>query len=108
MRKYLLLIAPLLLILIAGPAGYILFEQTGFLDGLYLTVITITTVGYGDISPQTGAGQTLAACIMIIGYSIIAVPTGIVSVELAEAGQSGDLGVEILDEAGLEALFEGA
>ena len=45
-------------------------------------------VGYGDISPNTPLGQILAMCVMIMGYGIIAVPTGIVSVELAEAKKS--------------------
>ena len=46
--------------------------------------MTLTTVGYGDISPQTNIGQMLAAGIMILGYSIIAVPTGIITVELSQ------------------------
>ena len=50
---------------------------------VYWAIVTITTVGYGDISPETPAGQALAAILMIIGYAIIAVPTGIVSSELA-------------------------
>ena len=45
----------------------------------------MTTVGYGDIAPQTPLGKVLASIVMIIGYGIIAVPTGIVSVEIAEA-----------------------
>ncbi len=49
---------------------------------VYWAVVTLTTVGYGDISPETPAGQFLAACIMILGYSIIAVPTGIVTAEM--------------------------
>ena len=52
---------------------------------VYWTIVTLTTVGYGDISPQTGLGQFLATFIMIIGYGIIAVPTGIVSAEYASA-----------------------
>jgi voltage-gated potassium channel len=44
----------------------------------------MTTVGYGDISPHTALGQTLASIIMIMGYGIIAVPTGIVSSEMIE------------------------
>ena len=54
---------------------------------IYWAVVTLTTVGYGDISPQTNIGQFVAAFIMIIGYGIIAVPTGIVTVELSHAFQ---------------------
>ena len=45
--------------------------------------MTLTTVGYGDISPQTNLGQFLAAIVMILGYAVIAVPTGIVTAEFA-------------------------
>lgn len=48
---------------------------------VYWTIVTLTTVGYGDISPETGLGQFIATFIMIVGYGIIAVPTGIVSAE---------------------------
>jgi voltage-gated potassium channel len=47
----------------------------------------MTTVGYGDIAPQTVFGKVLASAVMILGYGIIAVPTGIVTVELASAGK---------------------
>jgi voltage-gated potassium channel len=63
-------------------------ESNGFTSiprSIYWAVVTLTTVGYGDISPQTNIGQALAALIMIIGYAIIAVPTGIVTVELSQA-----------------------
>ncbi|MGI9551528.1 MAG: ion transporter [Aurantibacter sp.] len=50
---------------------------------VYWTIVTLTTVGYGDISPETAVGQFIATFIMIIGYGIIAVPTGIVSAEYA-------------------------
>ena len=50
---------------------------------VYWAIVTLTTVGYGDISPITPLGQFLAAIVMIMGYSIIAVPTGIVSAEMA-------------------------
>lgn len=52
---------------------------------IYWAIVTLTTVGYGDIAPATTLGQFVAAFIMILGYSIIAVPTGIVSVEVAKA-----------------------
>ena len=55
--------------------------------GIYWAVVTMTTVGYGDISPQTPLGQFLASCLMIFGYGIIAIPTGIVTSELTRSRQ---------------------
>jgi voltage-gated potassium channel len=72
-----------LMYLIEGP-------EHGFVNipvSVYWTIVTLTTVGYGDIAPGTPLGQTLASVLMILGYGIIAVPTGIVSVELAQANQ---------------------
>jgi voltage-gated potassium channel len=70
-----------LMYVIEGPAhGF-----TSIPRAVYWAIVTITTVGYGDISPQTPLGQALASVAMVLGYGIIAVPTGIVSVELAEA-----------------------
>jgi voltage-gated potassium channel len=70
-----------LMYLIEGPdAGF-----TSIPVGVYWGVVTLTTVGFGDITPLTPVGQALAAFVMILGYGIIAVPTGIVSVELAHA-----------------------
>lgn len=65
-------------------------EAHGFTSipkGIYWAVITLTTVGYGDLVPKTVFGQTIATFIMILGYSIIAVPTGIVGVEIAQASR---------------------
>lgn len=56
-------------------------------NSIYWAVTTMTTVGYGDIVPQTSVGRTLATMIMIMGYGIIAVPTGIVTLELNEANR---------------------
>ena len=65
--------------LIEGPkSGF-----TSIPTSIYWTIVTLTTVGYGDIAPQTALGQVIATIIMIIGYGIIAVPTGIVSAEIA-------------------------
>jgi voltage-gated potassium channel len=54
---------------------------------MYWTIVTMTTVGYGDIAPQTPFGMTLAAVLMLLGYSIIIVPTGIVTAELTNASR---------------------
>ncbi|MCU8068793.1 ion transporter [Shewanella sp. SM32] len=59
---------------------------------VYWTIVTITTVGYGDITPKTGLGQAIAAFTMLIGYSIIAIPTGILTAERSqEVGRHRDL-----------------
>ena len=52
---------------------------------IYWAIVTLTTVGYGDITPVTSAGQLLSALVMLIGYAIIAVPTGIVSVDIVHS-----------------------
>ena len=56
-------------------------------ESIYWAIVTMTTVGYGDVSPLTPLGQLLATLLMILGYAIIAVPTGIVSAELVHAHQ---------------------
>ena len=61
-------------------------SENGFTSiprSIYWTIVTLTTVGYGDIAPHTTIGQAIAAIVMILGYSIIAVPTGIVSAEIS-------------------------
>lgn len=75
--------------LIAGTVMYLLEgKDAGFTSiprGFYWAVVTLTTVGYGDIAPRTVAGQSVAVLVMIAGYGVIAVPTGIVGVEVARA-----------------------
>ena len=77
------------LVTIIGTLMYIIEgDNSGFTSipmSVYWAIVTITTVGYGDIAPQSPMGQFLASILMIIGYGIIAVPTGIVSVEMARA-----------------------
>lgn len=69
-----------LMYLIEGPeAGF-----TSIPRGVYWTIVTLTTVGYGDIVPVTALGQFLSMLVMVTGYGIIAVPTGIVSAEFAK------------------------
>ena len=73
------------LVTILGSVMYLIEgEANGFTSiprSVYWAIVTITTVGYGDISPQTELGQALASLAMIIGYAAIAVPTGIISAE---------------------------
>ncbi len=62
-------------------------EENGFNNipkSIYWAIVTLTTVGFGDIAPQTPLGQAIASIIMILGYSIIAIPTGIVSSEMTK------------------------
>ena len=78
---------------IVGSLMYVIEgAENGFTSipkGIYWAIVTLTTVGYGDISPQTDLGQMLSAIIMIFGYGVIAVPTGIVSVELSRVQPKG-------------------
>lgn len=70
-----------LMYVIEGP-------ENGFTSipvSIYWAIVTMTTVGYGDIAPRTPLGQILASAIMIAGYAIIAIPTGIVTTEIARA-----------------------
>lgn len=80
------LVAVISIVVIVGSLMYVIEgEKHGFTSipsSVYWAIVTITTVGYGDISPQTPLGQLLAAFLMIIAYSIIAVPTGIITAEL--------------------------
>lgn len=79
--------AVLTLVIILGSAMYLIEgAENGFVSipkSIYWAIVTLTTVGYGDIAPATVPGQFLASMIMILGYAIIAVPTGIISVEMA-------------------------
>ena len=74
------------LVVIFGTIMYLVEgEENGFTSipvSIYWAVVTLTTVGYGDISPSSGFGQFLASIVMIMGYAIIAVPTGIVTSEM--------------------------
>jgi len=78
-------------VVIVGSAMYLIEgEESGFRnipESIYWCIVTMTTVGYGDIAPETPLGKLLASAVMIMGYGIIAVPTGIVTVEVAGASR---------------------
>ncbi|GAB2463375.1 ion transporter [Hymenobacter qilianensis] len=79
------------MVVITGTLMYVIEGgQNGFSSipqSIYWAIVTLTTVGYGDISPTTTLGKALASVIMIMGYAIIAVPTGIVTAELSRPYQ---------------------
>jgi len=91
-RKVLVFLGSVLvLVAILGSAMYIIEgAENGFTSipvAMYWAIVTMTTVGYGDVIPQTVAGKLLSAVVMVIGYSIIAIPTGIVTAEIVRAHQ---------------------
>jgi len=80
-----------ILVVIVGTLMFLLEGETpGFTSipqAMYWAIVTMTTVGYGDVVPQTAAGQILASVVMLIGYAIIAIPTGIMTAEIVSASR---------------------
>jgi len=81
-----------LIVIILGSLVYLVEgPENGFNSipkGIYWAIITLTTVGYGDITPQTEVGQAIASIVMLIGYAIIAVPTGIITSDLIQESKN--------------------
>ncbi|AOW16561.1 ion transporter [Polaribacter vadi] len=72
-------------------------QENGFTNipkSIYWAIVTLTTVGFGDIAPQTPLGQLIASVIMILGYAVIAIPTGIVSSELTKSTLNEDVNTQ--------------
>ncbi|MCH7785497.1 MAG: ion transporter [Bacteroidetes bacterium] len=84
-KIFIFLFAVFIIAIISGTIMYLIEgEESGFTNipiSVYWSIVTLTTVGYGDIAPVTAFGQLIASFIMILGYGIIAVPTGIISAE---------------------------
>jgi len=82
----------LIIVVVMGTLLYLIEGgENGFTSipvSIYWAIVTLTTVGYGDISPQTTVGQAIASLVMILGYAILAVPTGIVTAEVIKEGKS--------------------
>lgn len=95
----------LCIVVIMGTLMYIIEEgQNGFTSipkSIYWAIVTITTVGYGDIAPHSFLGQTVASILMVLGYAILAVPTGIVTQEMIKGGKG--MSCHRCDEQGLPA-----
>jgi voltage-gated potassium channel len=105
-RKILVFLAAVLvLVLIIGSVMYLVeTPESGFTSipqSIYWAVVTLTTVGYGDIAPQSVLGRILASLVMILGYGLIAVPTGIVTVELSQ-GRTKAVSTQACPNCGLQ------
>ncbi|WP_026477200.1 ion transporter [Alkaliphilus transvaalensis] len=80
---FIIVIVGSLMYIIEGPANGFVSIPTS----MYWAIVTVSTVGYGDISPQTSMGKLISSLLMIVGYGILAVPTGIISHELAHTAK---------------------
>ncbi|MBS1581125.1 MAG: ion transporter [Bacteroidetes bacterium] len=91
-RIIVFMLAVLALVTVFGAIIYVIEpREAGFTSiprSIYWAIVTLTTVGYGDIAPVTWLGQVFASIIMILGYAIIAIPTGIVTVELGRQARN--------------------
>jgi voltage-gated potassium channel len=96
-----------MLVVILGTIMYLIEHgEAGFTSiprSIYWAVVTLTTVGYGDIAPATPLGQFVASVIMILGYAIIAVPTGIVTNDLMQSSKKENLNNKACDSCGIAA-----
>ena len=106
-RKIIVFILSVLtVVVIIGSLMYIIEgEENGFTSiptSIYWAIVTLTTVGYGDIAPKTGLGKALASLAMILGYGIIAVPTGIVTAELTAGAREAPVSGQACPACGAE------
>jgi voltage-gated potassium channel len=100
------LLAVCSLVVVIGSLMYVIEgAEHGFTSipvSMYWAIVTLTTVGYGDISPKTPLGQMLASVVMILGYGIIAVPTGIVTAELTAGARTPTVSGQACPACGAE------
>lgn len=93
-------------VVIMGALMYLVEGEANGFDSIpramYWAIVTMTTVGYGDLTPKTVLGQFIASLLMIMGYGVLAVPTGIVSVELANASRHPAIDPRACPGCGLE------
>ncbi len=90
----------ILMVVVIGSLMYVIeggqpnTEFTSIPRSIYWAIVTLTTVGYGDIAPATAVGQFLASAVMIMGYGVIAVPTGIVTSEIVNADKDAPISTQ--------------
>lgn len=103
-RILVFLLAVLTIVVIMGSVMYVVESPEAGFDSIprsvYWAIVTLTTVGYGDISPQSSIGQTIAAIIMIMGYSLIVVPTGFISVAMTTVSKKAARACPACDKEG--------
>lgn len=102
-----------IIVFIVGSLMYVIEGKNGSgFDNIpvsvYWAIVTVTTVGYGDIAPITPLGQFFASCLMIIGYAIIAIPTGIVGAEMVNANRNKDISTQVCSNCHREDHRKGA
>lgn len=106
------LLTVLLINVVVGSTMYVIEGAANGFDsmfrGVYWSIVTMSTVGFGDIAPQTATGQVLAAALMVLGYSVIAVPTGIVSAEMTRSQRSDPQSVRACPSCALDGHGDGA
>lgn len=89
----------IMIVIILGTIMYLIEDKdSGFTNipqSIYWAVVTLTTVGYGDIAPVTGLGKFIAGFVMILGYAIIAIPTGIITSEMNKANKKGGITTQV-------------
>ena len=105
-KIFIFLFAVLIIAIVSGTLMYLIEgEDSGFKNipvSVYWSIVTLTTVGYGDIHPVSTLGQFLASLLMILGYGIIAVPTGIVSAEYTKYTDDVHLNTQVCDNCNEE------
>lgn len=105
-KIFVFLFGVMTLVILFGSLMYMIEgKDSGFTSipmGIYWAIVTMTTVGYGDISPESPVGRILAATIMILGYAIIAVPTGIVTAEMTRTRAPRTLSTQACPSCGGE------
>lgn len=96
----------LIICIILGTVMYMLEgSESGFTSiprSVYWAIVTLTTVGYGDIAPQTTLGQFIASVIMILGYAIIAIPTGIITAEMHKEEKNAQISTQSCSNCSVE------
>ena len=102
-----------IIVFIVGSLMYVIEGKNGSgFDNIpvsvYWAIVTVTTVGYGDIAPITPLGQFFASCLMIIGYAIIAIPTGIVGAEMVNSNRNKDISTQVCSNCHREDHRKGA